>query len=120
MRRSAKLNRKRSGGCFEEDKKNLETLLKQIADDEALEKEKKKAAREESIRQMKYVEAQMTAAAESETALDRMFQEEAEKEWGKTRGSLAGGPNEARSDPQRRLRNPKTSSGRNSPPRKAN
>jgi hypothetical protein len=61
----------------------LEALLAKITEDEVRDREKKKGAREESVRQMQFVEQQMNAVAESETALDRQWQEENDRQWGK-------------------------------------
>jgi hypothetical protein len=67
----------------EEEKRNLDELLAQIAADEASERQKKKEAREHAMSQIKFVEAQMNTVAENETALDRLWQEESDKEWAK-------------------------------------
>lgn len=67
----------------EDEKKELDSLLAQIAEDERKEQQRKREAREEAARQMKFVEAQMNAQAESETALDRKWQEEGDAEWAK-------------------------------------
>ena len=66
-----------------EEKAALDQLLAQIAHDEAEEKRRKREAREEAMSQMKFVEAQMNTVAENETALDRLWQEENDKEWAK-------------------------------------
>ena len=67
----------------EEEKVELDNLLAKIAEDEKREGERKRAAREDAKYQMKFVEAQMNAAAESETALDRQWQEENDRQWAK-------------------------------------
>jgi hypothetical protein len=73
----------------EEEKLELTTLLGQIAQDERREQERKRAAREAAAQQMKFVEAQMNAAAESETALDRQWQEEGDAQWAKREAQWA-------------------------------
>ena len=67
----------------QEDKDALDELLRRIADDERLEAEKKKQHRERQTAHMHKVEAQMNAQAESETALDKLWQQENDKEWEK-------------------------------------
>lgn len=66
-----------------EEKKELDDLLKKIADDERREQQRKVEAREQAKFQMKFVEAQMNAQAESETALDKRWQEENDRQWSK-------------------------------------
>jgi cilia- and flagella-associated protein 53 len=66
-----------------EDERNLQEILEEIKVQEEAEKQRKVEVRVEAINQMKFVEAQMNAAAESETALDRLWQEENDKEWNK-------------------------------------
>lgn len=66
-----------------EDKNALDQLLARIAEDERLEAERKKQHRELAMEHMKKVELQMNAQAESETAIDKLWQQENDKEWEK-------------------------------------
>lgn len=66
-----------------EDEAELARLLASIAAEEAADRERKAASRADAMHQIKFVEAQMNAVAESETALDKLWQEEADKEWAK-------------------------------------
>lgn len=67
----------------QEDKNALDELLRGIAEDERREQERKKQQREAAVAHMKLVEAQMGEQAASESALDKLWQEENDKEWDK-------------------------------------
>lgn len=66
-----------------EDKQLLDDILREIAETEKKEAEAKRKARQEAVEHMRRVEAQMGEQAESETALDKLWQEENDREWAK-------------------------------------
>lgn len=66
-----------------EDKQLLDDILREIAITEKKEAEVKRKARQEAVDHMHRVEAQMGEQAESETALDKLWQEENDREWAK-------------------------------------
>jgi len=66
-----------------EDKRILEEILQEVKANEEKESHRKQDAKDGRIAHMKFVESQMNVAAESETALDRLWQEENDKEWAK-------------------------------------
>lgn len=67
----------------QEDKDALDALLKSIADDEAREAQRKQQQREAARNHMKLIEAQMSEQAANESALDKLWQDENDKEWEK-------------------------------------
>mmetsp|Transcript_81550 Transcript_81550/g.95069 ORF Transcript_81550/g.95069 Transcript_81550/m.95069 type:complete len:494 (-) Transcript_81550:187-1668(-) len=67
----------------QEDKDTLDALLKGIAEDEQRELERKKAQREAAVAHMRVVEQQMNEQAANESVLDKLWQDENDKEWEK-------------------------------------
>lgn len=67
----------------QEDKDALDQLLVGIKEDEAREHAAKKRQREAAAEHMKLVEAQMNVQAANESALDKLWQDENDREWDK-------------------------------------
>ena len=67
----------------QEDKDALDELLRGIKEDEQREQAVKKRQREASAEHMKLVEAQMNVQAANESALDKLWQDENDREWDK-------------------------------------
>ena len=59
----------------------LNAIIEAKRQEELREQQRKRDAREQAVSHMRQVEAQMNAVAESETALDRRWMEEGEREW---------------------------------------
>ena len=59
----------------------LDALLAKIKEDERTEQDRKRKAREDAADHIKFVEAQMSAQAASETAIDKLWQEESDRQW---------------------------------------
>lgn len=64
-----------------EEETELQAIIQAKKEQELREIQRKKEAREQAVRHMKEVEYQMNQVAESETALDRRWMEEGEREW---------------------------------------
>lgn len=66
-----------------EDQALLDDILREIAETERKEADDKAARRKAAMDHMRKVEAQMGEQAESESALDKLWQEENDREWAK-------------------------------------
>eukprot|EP01062_Namystynia_karyoxenos_P010388 TRINITY_DN13683_c0_g1_i1.p1 TRINITY_DN13683_c0_g1~~TRINITY_DN13683_c0_g1_i1.p1 ORF type:complete len:493 (+),score=256.85 TRINITY_DN13683_c0_g1_i1:125-1603(+) len=68
---------------LEQDKKFLSELVEKVRDDEERERTHKRQMRDDAVRNMREIEQQMKRQAGAETELDRLWQEENDKEWNK-------------------------------------
>ena len=66
-----------------EDKALLDDIIREMAEVEAKEKEDKARRRAEAVAHMRKVEEQMNEAAENETYIDKLWQEENDRDWAK-------------------------------------
>eukprot|EP01065_Artemidia_motanka_P025599 TRINITY_DN3059_c1_g2_i1.p2 TRINITY_DN3059_c1_g2~~TRINITY_DN3059_c1_g2_i1.p2 ORF type:complete len:503 (+),score=268.40 TRINITY_DN3059_c1_g2_i1:39-1511(+) len=68
---------------MEQDKRFLQELMDKVKEDEDRERMLKRQMREEAVHNMREIEQQMKRQAGAETELDRLWQEESDKEWNK-------------------------------------
>lgn len=66
-----------------EDKELLDDIIREMAENEKRDQEQKAKRRQEAVAHIRKVEAQMNEQAENETALDKLWQEENDREWAK-------------------------------------